>query len=208
MLTKPKLILSLTSPYARKVRIFAIEKGIDFDVAIDVPWNEDTQVTNFNPLGKVPVWITTENEAWFDSRVIVEYLDMIPSGPTLISDQPKERISIKKLEAVADGIMDASLVLFAERKKRPQELQHPWWIDRQFGKIHRGLSALSEELGSKDFLLGQRLTLADIATICALDYIGLRFADDFSWKERYPNLLRFHSLHSQKPSFHKTIPVV
>ena len=146
MSQKHKLIVSLTSPYARKVRIAAIEKKIDFEMVVDVPWNEDTGVTRLNPLGKVPVWLTKEDEAIYDSRVIAEYLEIL-AQPKLIPTQPMDYIKIKRLEALADGVMDASLALFVERRKRPLELQHPWWIDRQFGKVHRGLQQLSDELG-------------------------------------------------------------
>ena len=74
---KPTLIVSLTSPYARKVRITALEKKIDFEMVVDVPWNEDTGVIKLNPLGKVPVWITEAEDSIFDSRVIVEYLETL-----------------------------------------------------------------------------------------------------------------------------------
>lgn len=74
-MNKPKLILSTTSPYARRVRMAALENNIDFEVIVDVPWNENTGVIKLNPLGKVPVWITKDDEAIFDSRVIVELLE-------------------------------------------------------------------------------------------------------------------------------------
>lgn len=207
MAAKPTLVLSLTSPYARKARMIAIEKKIDFDVRIDVPWNEDTGVVNLNPLGKVPVWITSENEVLFDSRVIVEYLDTL-QGPSFIPETARERIHVKKLEALADGVMDAALVIFAERKKRPAELLHPWWVDRQFGKIHRGLKALDEELSSRNFFFQERFSLADVATACALGYVGLRFSEDFSWEKLYPNLARFYQELLKRPSVRDTVPVL
>lgn len=202
-----KLITSLTSPYARKARIVALEKNLPVETAVDVPWNEDTGVIKLNPLGKVPVLVTDAGDALYDSRVIVEYLDNL-SGQTLAPKDLNERIKVKHLEALADGIMDASLALFAERRKRPSELQHPWWIDRQFGKVHRGLQYLNDLLGQKEYFYGDNLTVADIAVASALGYVGLRFSDDFNWQNQYPNLARFYSKMLEKPSFKDTIPVL
>lgn len=201
-----KLIISLTSPYARKTRIVAIEKNIPVEVSVDVPWNEDTGVIKLNPLGKVPVLVTSAGEPIYDSRVIVEYLDTFP-GPKLFPEQTEARIKVKHLEALADGIMDASLALFAERRKRPQDLQHQWWIDRQFGKVHRGLKHLDGLIEKRKFFYGDTMTVADIAVASALGYVGLRFSEDFKWQEQYPNLARFYAEMLERPSFKDTVPV-
>jgi glutathione S-transferase len=110
---KHKLIVSLTSPYARKVRIAALESKIDFEMIVDVPWNENTSITKVNPLGKVPVWITDEEESIYDSRVIVEYLQTL-SKSQLFPEDAIERIKVKQIESLADGVMDASLCIFSE----------------------------------------------------------------------------------------------
>ena len=204
---KHKLIVSLTSPYARKVRIAALEKKIDFEMVVDVPWSEDTGVINLNPLGKVPVWITPEGESVYDSRVIVEYLETV-AQPGLFPENPKEKIKVKQIESLAEGIMDASLCLFAERKKRPKELQHQWWIDRQFGKVHRGLAELEKNLGNKIYFYGTDLSVADIAVVSALGYIGLRFSEDFNWTEKYPILSQFYSSMMKRQSVSDTVPIL
>lgn len=202
-----KLIISLTSPYARKVRIAALEKGLKFEVVVDVPWNEDTGIIALNPLGKVPVWITSQGESVYDSRVIVEYIDL-QAGPALFPLSPIKRIQVKKIEALADGIMDASLCLFAERKKRPKELQHQWWIDRQFAKVHRGLQYLNDKVPENNFFHDTELSVADIAVASALGYVGLRFSEDFNWQEKYPKLAKFYEFHLKNENFQKTVPVV
>lgn len=204
---KPKLILSTTSPYARRVRITALENNIDFDVAVDVPWNEDTGVIKLNPLGKIPVWITESNENIFDSRVIVEFLE-IQNGYKFSSPDPLKYLEIKRVESLAEGVMDASLCLFAERKKRPKDLQHQWWLDRQFGKVHRGLTQLQDLLGSHQYIYDNRLTVADFALISALGYVQLRFDDDFSLKEKYPVLMRYYDRLMSRESVKSTIPVL
>ncbi len=206
-MNKPKLILSLTSPYARRVRMTALENKIDFEVVVDVPWNEDTGVIKLNPMGKVPVWVTSDGEAIYDSRVIVEYLE-INNGYKLSSADPQVYIKIKKLEALSEGVMDASLCLFAERRKRPLELQHPWWIDRQFGKVHRGLSQLQDLLGNNLYLFDNRLTVADLALISALGYVQLRFSEDFLLSQKYPSLFAYYQNQMQKDSVKSTVPIV
>jgi len=206
MQEKDQLIVSLTSPYARKARITALEKKIDFEMKVDVPWNEDTGVIKLNPLGKVPVWLTKEGDAIYDSRVIVEYLEII-AEPSLMPENPLDKIKVKQIEALADGIMDAALCIFSERRKRPTELQYQAWVDRQFGKIHRGLKQLSDMLGEKPCFFGDTLSVADIAVACALGYIGLRFSEDFSWQHKYPHLSRFYDGLMDRPSFKETVPV-
>lgn len=203
-----QLYVSLTSPYARKVRITALEKQVPFEMIVEVPWNEDTMITNINPLGKVPVWMLANGKALFDSRVIVEYLDGVSEIGQLVPKELLGRIEVKRWEALAEGVMDAALVIFAERKKRPIELQYPDWIARQFGKIHRGLKTLSEELDDREFYYEDKLSIADIAVACALGYIGLRFESDFVWQQDYPVLAAHYDRLMGRPSFKDTVPIV
>ncbi len=203
-----RLYFSTTSPYARKARIAAAEKNIPFEAVLDVPWNEDTKILTFNPLGKVPVWITADGTALFDSRVIVEYIDTANPTSPLVPEDRAGRIAVKRLEALSDGIMDASLAIFAERRKRPTELQYHDWVARHFGKIHRGLKMLSDELGERTYFHGDRISLAEIGVASALGYIGLRFAEDFNWQVDYPKLAELYERLMQRPSFRDTVPVL
>lgn len=203
-----KLYVSLTSPYARKVRITALEKQVPFEMIVEVPWNEDTMIASINPLGKVPVWVLANGKALFDSRVIVEYLDGISAVGQLVPSDLLARIEVRRLEALAEGVMDAALVIFAERKKRPEELQYPDWVARQFGKIHRGLKMLSDELDGRAFYYGDKLSMADIAVASALGYVGLRFEQDFNWQQDYPVLATHYNRLMQRPSFKDTVPVL
>lgn len=204
---KPQLILSTTSPYARKVKITALENKENFETVIDVPWNENTGVINFNPLGKVPVWVTADGEAIFDSRVIVEYLE-IKNSNKFSSVNPREYLIIKKLESLCEGVMDASLSLFVERKKRPKDLQYSWWIERQFSKLHRALQILQEKLGTNQYLYGNRLTVADFALVSALGYVQLRFSEDFSLANKYPRLFEYYNQMMKRESVKSTEPVI
>ena len=134
-----KLIGSLTSPFVRKVRIVLAEKKIDYEFEVDSPWTPESQVSNFNPLGKIPVLILDDSTVLFDSRVIVEYIDSVAPNNKLMAESNRERAEVKRWGAVADGICDAAQLIFLERK-RPQAQQNAEWIARQQDKIDRGVA--------------------------------------------------------------------
>lgn len=199
-----KLYASLTSPYARKVRIVLIEKKIDYSLIEASPWAADSTVSEHNPLGKIPVLVMEDGSNLFDSRVIVEYLDTVSPVGRLIPEGNRQRIVIKKWEALADGICDAAAAAFLERK-RPAKQQSKEWIERQLRKIELGIAAMANDLGEKHWCNGEAYTLADICTGCALGYLDLRYAD-IEWREQYPNLGRYYDKLSQRPSFQDTQP--
>ena len=113
-----KLLGSLTSPYVRKARIVLAEKKIEFDLVLDSPWVEQTTVPRHNPLGKVPVLLLDDESTLYDSRVIVEYLDTVSPNNRLIPSSGRERITVKRWEALADGILDAAVAALLEAKDK------------------------------------------------------------------------------------------
>lgn len=199
-----KLIGSLTSPYVRKTRIVLAEKKIDYDFVLESPWVEGNAVVKYNPLGKVPVLVLDDDSTLFDSRVIVEYLDNMTPNNKLLPASGRERITVKRWEALGDGICDAAAAAFLEAK-RPKKLQDPAWVERQRGKVAAGLEALSEEVGESPWCFGNSLTLADIAVGAALGYLVFRFGD-IDWQAAHPNLARLYEKLMQRPSFQETIP--
>lgn len=203
---KMKLIASLTSPFARKVRIVAAEKRIDYQLVVDVPWNADSHVPEFNPLGKVPVWVMEDGKSLFDSRVIVEYLDSISPVGHIVPKDARPRIAVKRWEALADGICDAAALVYLERK-RPEARQDPDWIARQLGKVRAGLKAMSDDLGERDWCVGEFFSLADIALGCALGYLDFRFSGEIDWRRAHPNLSELYDRLMRRPEFRDTQPV-
>jgi glutathione S-transferase len=201
-----KLIASLTSPFARKVRIVLAEKRIDYELVVDLPWNADTHVPDYNPLGKVPVLVMDDDTSLYDSRVIVEYLDNATPIGHLIPQEPRQRIVVRRWEALADGIGDAAATVFLERKRAPEK-QDAEWIARQQGKIFRGLEAMSEELGEKPWCWDDTFSLADIAVGCTLGYLDFRFSE-IQWRASHPNLARLAAKLEQRSSFQNSLPVV
>jgi len=202
-----KLIASLTSPFVRKVRICLAEKSIPYELVVDVPWDENTQVYTLNPLGKVPVLIIDEEKnTLFDSRVIVEYLERLVPSPTLIPTAAEAFIRVKRQEALADGIADAAAAIFIERK-RPAELQSEEWMNRQQKKIDLGLKAMADVLADQEYFVNNEFSLADISAVCCLGYLDLRFPQ-ITWRQQYPNLDIFMNRLSDKSSIQLTAPVV
>jgi glutathione S-transferase len=198
-----KLIASLTSPYARKVRVALAEKKIEYDLVEESPWDEDTTVPTYNPLGKVPVFVLDDGTTLFDSRVIVEYLDTVSPVSRLIPEPNRQRIGVRRWEALADGICDAAVAIVLENKRAARQ-QDRHWLERQRGKVDLGLQELARELGDKAWCNGA-YSLADIATGCALGYLDLRHPA-IDWRGTYPNLVRLAEKLSKRPSFAETAP--
>ncbi|WP_124950389.1 glutathione S-transferase [Sulfuriferula thiophila] len=199
-----KLIASLTSPFARKVRIVLAEKHIECELQIDVPWEATTHVPEYNPLGKIPVLMLDDGTPLYDSRVIVEYLDHAAPVHNLLPKDARSRIAAKRWEALADGISDAAAAIFLE-KKRPEAQQSADWILRQEQKVFRGLEVIASDVGDHAWCMGDNYSLADIAVGCALGYLELRFPH-IKWREAHPNLARLASKLNERPSFSSTMP--
>lgn len=199
-----KLIGSLTSPYVRKIRIVLAEKKIDYDLILDSPWAEGNKVAALNPLGKVPVLVLDDDSTLYDSRVIAEYLDTVAPNNRLIPASGRERISVKRWEALADGVLDAAVAAFLESRRSDGE-RSPSWIERQRGKTMQALQAMSDDLGEQAWCHGNGLSLADIAVGCALGYVSFRLGD-IRWREQYPKLAILNEKLMQRPAFEETTP--
>jgi glutathione S-transferase len=202
-----KLIGSLTSPYVRKVRIVMAEKKLDYKLELEDVWAPATAIGLANPLGKVPVLVMEGGEAVFDSRVIVEYVDTLSPVGKLIPATGRERVEVRTWEALADGLLDASIAARLEQTwgGRTEAQRSQAWIDRQMQKVHAALKAMSQGLGERPLCVGIHLTLADIAVGCALGYLDFRFPQ-IDWRRDHPNLGRLYDKLSQRQSFIDTAP--
>lgn len=203
-----KLIGALTSPYVRKVRIVMAEKKLDFQLVLEDVWNSD-EILKSNPLGKVPCLVMEGGEAVFDSRVIVEYLETLSPVGKLIPPSGRERVEVRTWEALADGLIDASILarLEATWKGRSEEQRSQAWIDRQLSRVDAALSAMSRGLGSKAYCVGVHFTLADVAVGCALGYLDFRFPQ-IDWRTPHRNLAQLYDKLSARQSFLDTRPPV
>ena len=198
-----KLVGSLTSPFVRKVRVVLSEKRIVYDFDVDIPWESETHVAEYNPLGKVPVLVMDDGTTLYDSRVIVDYLDSHNPVSRLMPEFNRERSMVKRWEALADGICDAATTIFLERK-RPDALQSAEWIARQQKKVMLGLEVAARDLGDKKWCEGNVYTLADIALGCSLGYLSFRFPE-IKWR-MFPNLAGLVDMLEERASFIETAP--
>lgn len=199
-----KLIASRTSPYARKVRVALAEKRIEFDFVEENAWNADTTVHQFNPLNKVPVLVLDDGTPLFDSRVITEFLDGVSPVCRLLPESGRSRIMVKRWEALADGIVDAGVAIFLERK-RPQTAEGDKWIERQRNKVDMGISMAAADLGDRDWCHGVAITAADIALACALFWLEFRLPE-IQWRAAHPALAEWADRIGARPSFVDTRP--
>ena len=200
-----KLIGTHASPYTRKVRVVALEKKIDLAFEIDNPWAPDTKVPLHNPAGRVPVLLLEDGTALYDSRVIAEYLDLASPVARLIPADNRERIEVKRWEALADETLSAGVLMRLEGNREPA-LRSQAWIARQLGKVEAGLDTIEQNLGSHTWCTGNSVTLADIAVGCMALWLEFRFPDT-PWRKTRPALDRLVSRLATRPSFAETLPV-
>jgi glutathione S-transferase len=200
-----KLLGGTISPYTRKVRIVLAEKKIDCDFEIADVNPPENPVNAYNPLGKVPTLVMDDGNTLFDSRVIVEFLDSVSPLARLIPDDNRERVAVRRWEALADGCLDAGLLVRYE-SVRPKKEQSAAWSAKQTGKLKRGLAAIAAELGERPWCHGDRYTLADIAVGCCLGWVEFRRPADIDYRAEYPALARFYDKLMERPAFADTAP--
>ena len=170
------------SPFGRKVKIAAALLGLSGRIEVIVADTNDAADTlrAENPLGKIPCLILEDGTGVFDSRVIVEVLDHMAGGGKLIPADFRARIKVLTLQALADGIMDAGVVLMYEQRFREEPMRSAKWVGHQQGKIDRALAVLeaAPPAGAVD--------IGHIAVACALGYLDLRFAG--AWRAGHPRM--------------------
>lgn len=200
-----KLLYTVNSPYARKVRIVAIEKHVETELMAVVLTDPDCPVKDYNPLGKVPVLVLDDGDSLYDSRVIVEYLDNRTPIAHLIPKDNTAKTEVRRWEALADGICDAAVAVMIEQRK-PSEKQDSAHIEKQMGKVQRGLAKLNADLTNKKWCANEAFSLADIAVGCLLGYLELRFKA-LNLLAEHSNLTKLNAALLKRPAFKQTMPV-
>ena len=200
-----KLFFNSASPYVRKVRVFAQEAGVagkleEISTAVS-PVQPSASLTAANPLGKIPALVLDDGSTLFDSPVICEYLDSLHAGRKLFPAAGPARWTALRLQAIADGILDAGVSCRYEMAVRPKEFQWAGWIEGQKKKWHGGLDELERDAGALD---GEP-TIGNIAAACALGWLDFRYNDD-DWRKNRPNLARWYTKFLARPSMQATMP--
>lgn len=212
------LISATPSPFARKVRMALQEKGIPFELRNEVPWHSDTATPQFNPLEQLPILVPGDSaEPVYESTYILEWLETMHPEPPLLPRDRAGLLEAKRIQVLAEGVMDATVLLFFEIQRPEPSLE---WTKRQLRKVMGGLRELDRRLGDRTLFVEGSFGLADIAVVAVLGMqntveetgVGERWrAIDPNvgvWRERYPNLARFEQHHRDRPSVRDTSPVM
>jgi glutathione S-transferase len=201
-----KLTFSPASPFARKVRIAAIELGlidkIEFVPTTVVPGQANEDYSKITPMKKLPVLILDNGDVILDSYVIVEYLDELAGGGKLIPLSGPERWKVKSDHSLLQGMLDSMLLCRYEKILRPQGLQWQVWSDDHWNRAWSGMARFEHEV---DAMLARPLDIAQIGLVCVLGYADFRFAD-CGWRKAYPKLDAFHQKMLERPSVQISLP--
>lgn len=198
-----KLFHSPTSPYVRKVLVLMDEagiEGVDLVPASGTPVAPDTSVIERNPLGKIPALCREDGPTLYDSRVICRFLDSI-SGNRFYPQGARHWDTLT-VEATADGILDAALLMVYEGRIRPEDRRYAPWVEGQWSKIDRALDVL--ETRWIDHLNGA-LDMGQIAVGCALGYVDFRHGSR-DWRKGRPKLAAWEAAFAARPSMQATVP--
>jgi glutathione S-transferase len=200
-----KLTFSPSSPFARKVRIAAIELGlidkIELMPTTVAPGQANDEYSRITPLKKLPALILDNGDVIVDSYVIVEYLDELAGGGKLIPASGPARWKVRSDHSMVQGMLDSMLLCRYEKMVRPQGLQWQAWNDDHWNRAWQGFARFDKQAD----VLSRPLDIAQIALVCALGYADFRFAD-CGWRKAYPNLDAFHEKMLTRPSVKISLP--
>jgi glutathione S-transferase len=200
-----KLTFSPASPFARKVRIAAIETGlidrIEFTPATVAPGQANEEYSKITPLKKLPVLILDNGDVILDSYVIVEYLDELAGGGKLIPASGPERWKVKSDHSLLQGMLDSMLLCRYEGMVRPEPLRWKAWSDDHWNRAWTGMARFE----NKPEMLSGPFNIAQIGLVCVLGYADFRFAD-CGWRKAYPKLDAFHQKMLERPSVKISAP--
>src|SRR5262249_40479269 len=194
---------SPASPFVRKIRIAASLLGLEREITIEIAdtMNAGDTVRQQNPLGKIPALVLEDGVVLFDSRVILEYLDHRAGGGKIVPKDAAARFAALRLQALADGIMDASILVIYEGRWRPAERPERRWLGPRAGRVPAALASLEPAPPAIDPLPN----IGQIALACALGYRDFRFAG--TWRKDHPRLVAWlDQFAAQVPAFAATKP--
>jgi glutathione S-transferase len=199
-----KLFASAASSFARKIRVMLLEKGIEHELELVNLW-EPNQLHLVNPLGKVPALKLDDGKVLVSSPLIADYIDTRYPRPRLVPQDFEARTEVRRWEALADGSMDAVSATLYEIRFHEEAKRSAAWMERQRKKFEGGFGTLEGMLGSRQWCVGDGMTLADVSVACHLGFINLRVPQYFP-QDRYPGLARLWKRMEERESFKRTAP--
>ena len=200
-----KLTFSPASPFARKVRIAAIELGLIDQIEMVptsvAPGQPNDAYSKITPVKKLPVLILDNGDVILDSYVITEYLDELAGGGRLIPASGEARWKVKSDHSLSQGMLDSMLLCRYEKMVRPEPLRWQAWADDHWNRAWAGMARFEANTEA----LSRPFDIAQIALVCVLGYADFRFAD-CGWRKAYPKLDAFHEKMLARPSVKVSLP--
>jgi glutathione S-transferase len=200
-----KLYYTPTSPFVRKVLVTAQELGLGDRIETVLlrpsPVQTDPTLSRENPLSKIPALVRDDGASLYDSVVICEYLDALAGGGRVIPAVSAARWDALRTQALADGVLDAAILVFYERQHRPKELHWDAWLQGQTQKALQGLDALDALAPT----FGDAPDIGQIAAACAVGWLEFRapFGD---LRAARPALFAWYDRFAARPAMRATAP--
>jgi glutathione S-transferase len=188
------------SPYARKVRVVAIETGQRDKLKLTRARGSEpgSDLNRFNPLVKVPTLTMDNGRPLYDSPVICEYVDSLHSGTKMIPPSGPDRWEALRREALADGMMDAFISWRGEKRNGSAE-----GAAKQLGKMMNGFDSLESEVGE---LKKREVAIDSISVACSIGYMDMN-APELGWRDKHPKLAAWYEAFCKRSSMQETAPV-
>ena len=199
-----KLYYAQKSPFVRKALVVAFEAGVEdkfdkIDCSTTTPIKPDAAIAN--PLKKLPALELDDGTTLFNSPVVCEYLDAELGNGTIFPSDPPARWTALRFQALADGLLDAAVLLRYENTLRPEDLRWDDWASGQMAKIDGALADFEAHATS----FGDRVDVGTISVACALAYLDFRYANK-DWRATRPNLATWFATFAERPSMKATQP--
>ncbi|MGH8664509.1 MAG: glutathione S-transferase N-terminal domain-containing protein [Burkholderiales bacterium] len=200
-----KIFGSPGSPFVRKVRVIAAEKGIEVEYVVDRPSAPGSRIPQLNPLGKIPVLLLDDADTIYDSVVIGEYLEGLKPEPRLVPQDFAGRIAVKRFEALGDGLAEVAVTVSHDLGPMTDPERRAAWMPRQHDKLQRTLDAYAGCISGRHWLHGEDFGLADICAGYALCYLD-QVLPSVDWRSPRPQLCAYAERLMARPSFRSTVP--
>jgi glutathione S-transferase len=200
-----KIFGSPGSPFARKVRVIAAEKGIEVEYVVERPSAPGSRVPQLNPLGKIPVLQLDDGDTIYDSVVIGEYLEGLKSEPRLVPQDLAGRIAVKRFEALGDGLAEVAVTISHDLGPMTDPERRAAWMPRQHDKLQRTLDAYADCISGRSWLHGDDFGLADVCAGYALSYLD-QVLPAVDWRSGRAQLSSYAERVMARASFRSTVP--
>ena len=194
------------SPFVRRTAVVMRLLGLSYKQENLATADQLEEIKEYNPVGRVPSLELDEGEVLIDSSAIIDYLNEIaPADKKLLPVSGPERWAVQKQTAIALAVADKAVALSYESRRRPPEKVWDQWVERLSGQVTGGLDAMEQSLQGMDWLVGEKMTLADVTAVCAFDSAAM-IAPELVTEDRYPRLASLSERCAELPAFAETKP--